>query len=156
MFDFNTITVEQEKEVSIKFKEHGRGIVMSKFNGNFSDGDAAMWNDLISQNQYSERVIVTRMLDFARIINTACNDDVIGRTDIAFVHETELEEKIEFTFKDMYIFLRAVLKYRRASVEYRKTKAEIADLEKFIEGNKTLSEKRSDAKKRLKELQSTL
>ena len=48
MFDFNKITPEKEKEVAIKFKEHGRGIVMSKFNGNYADGDAALWNDLIN------------------------------------------------------------------------------------------------------------
>jgi hypothetical protein len=156
MFDFNAITKDKEKEVAIKFKEHGRGIVMSKFNANFSDGDAALWNDLIDPRKYSERVLITRMLDFARVINTNCNDEFVGRTDIAFVHETELEEKVEFTFLDMYTFLRAILRHRRASAEYKEKKTEITQLEKFIEDNKTLNEKRADAKKRLAELQQDL
>jgi hypothetical protein len=31
MFDFNKITIEKEKEVTVKFKEHGVGVSMGKF-----------------------------------------------------------------------------------------------------------------------------
>ena len=156
MFDFNKITKEDEKDTVLKFKEHGRGIVMGKFNGNLADKSAALWNDLISNQLYSERVIITRMLDFARTINTSCNDEMIGRADIAFTIETELDEIVEFTYLDMYKFLRAVLRHRRTTSEYRSKKAEMVKLESFISANKTVTEKRREAAKRLSELKSEL
>jgi len=152
MYDFNTITIEKEKEVTVKFKEHGVGVTMGKF----TSGDVATWADLMKASLYSEKSVKLKMLELARVINTACNDDFLGDTSTSFVIKTELDENVKYTHLDMYIFLRAALRYRRSTSEYRNNKNKVKELEGFIEANKSADEKLVEAKAQLKELQKTL
>lgn len=152
MYDFNSITLEKEKEVTVKFKEHGTGVAMGKF----TNGDIATWADLMKSNLWSERAIKNKMLEIARIINTNCNDELLGDTDVAFTYNTELDETVKFTYLDMYIFLRAALRYRRSTNEYKEKKAKVTELTKFIENNKSAEEKLAEAKAQLEKLTASL
>ncbi len=153
MYDFNLITLEKEKEVTVKFKEHGAGVQMGKF---VTGGDIATWNDLMKSSLWSERAIKNKMLELARIINTNCNDEFLGETDIAFNVTTELDETVKFTHLDCYIFLRAALRYRRNTAEYKEKKNKVAELTKFIEQNKSAEEKLAEAKAQLAKLTESL
>ena len=96
------------------------------------------------------------MKNLAIKINQNCDDPILGNTDTCFSFENERDEVISFTYEECYLFLRASLRYRRNTTEYKETKAKIAELEKFVESNKTITEKRRDAKAELKALKEKL
>lgn len=152
MMDFNAITLEREKEVVAKFKEHGKGVTMGKF----QNGDIATWTDLIDATLWSENSIKNKMLDLARTINTSCNDEFLGNLGVAFTVTTERDVKVEFTHEEMYIFLRAALRYRRDTAEYKAKKARKAELEKFLSDNKSRRDRVSEAQAELQALEGTL
>lgn len=153
--NFNKITVAEEKAAVNKFREYGIGVNMSKF-ANVINTEAVKWEDLINPVKFSPRSIKTKMYEVARVINTSCNDELLGNADVAFSHVTEREERIDYTWEDIYKFLRAAYRYQIETADYRNRKAEVAKLEQFLEDNKTLTEKREEAKSRLKELQKQL
>jgi hypothetical protein len=124
--------------------------------GKFTTGDIATWSDLMKSALYSERAIKNKMLEIARIINTSCNDELLGDTDIAFTLTTELDEDVKFTHLETYIFLRAALRYRRSTAEYKDTKNKVAELTKFIEANKSTEDKLAEAKAQLEKLTASL
>lgn len=150
--DFNSITIEREKEVVTKFKEHGKGVQM----GRYQNGDVATWTELIDQKLWSESHIKTKMLELARTINTICNDEFLGNLDVAFTATTERDEKIEFTHLELYIFLRAALRYRRETTEYKAKKERKAELEKFLSENKSRRDRLTEAQAELQALEGQL
>jgi hypothetical protein len=152
MVDFNTITEKNESEAKAKFRENGTGVKM----GTFASGDESKWEDLINTGLFSNQAIKNRMLDFARRINTMCNDELLGNLDVAFTVTDARDNKVEFTYMDIYTFLRAAYRYRSETKNYREMKARKAELEKFTEETKTVKEKRAEALKELKELEKSL
>lgn len=154
MFDFNSITVDQEKKAVSKFKEHGRGVVMGRYVKGVSE--ESTWQDLINPQLFNENNIKQKMLDVARTINTTCNDEFLGNREVAFSIKTERDEKIEFTHKEIYMLLRHALRYRRETSEYKRKKARREELELFVEKNKTRKEKLKEAKAELETLETEL
>ena len=154
MFDFNSITKEMEAAAVAKFKEHGRGVVMGRFVRGVSE--ESTWADLINPSLYNESHLKSKMLDVARSINTTCNDAFLGNLEVAFVVVTERDERVEFTNKDIYAFLRAALRYRRDTAAYKKKKARAAELRDFVEKSKTKKEMLKDAREELKKLDDEL
>jgi hypothetical protein len=96
------------------------------------------------------------MLGFARSINTNCNDALLGELDVAFVHRTELDEVVPFTFIELYSFLRAVYRHRINTDEYKAKKKAYEELNQFVATNKSRSEKLKEAKQQLKNLSKEL
>lgn len=152
MFDYNTITTENELAAKAKFREYGVGIKM----GTYASGDDAKWEDLVNSNLYSLSVIKTKMLEIARKINTACNDELLGDLTVAFTVTDEREKRIKFTWLEMYTFLRAAFKYRKETSEYKAKKAKVAKLREFVETNKSVEDKMAEAAKELASLESEL
>ncbi len=106
---------------------------------------------------WSERSIKNKMLELARVINTACNDEFL-ELDIAFTVKTELDETVKYSYLEMYTFLRAALRYRRNTAEYaeyRNNKNKVKELEGFIESNKSTKEKLTEAKAELEKLKTS-
>lgn len=143
--DFNTITEKDEKAALIKFKEHGAGINMGKYAGRINGADAASYAELMDSSLYSERAIKTKMLEIARTINTNCNDEFLGDLSTAFTVKTPLGKRIKFTYLECYTFLRAILRERRESAEYKKKLAKLREAKKFIEENKSTEDKMKEA-----------
>lgn len=156
MYDFNKITEAQEKTAVTKFKEYGKGIVMGKYIGMVNDDDSAKWADLIDPTKYSENAIKQKMIDLAAKINLVCNDEFLGDLGVAFTVTDERDKKVAFTYVEMYTFLRAALRYRRDTKEYKVKKAKKAELEKFLEDNKTKSQKLREVKAELAKLDQEL
>jgi ATP-dependent Lon protease len=115
------------------------------------------WSDLMKSSLWSERSIKNKMLELARVINTACNDEFL-ELDIAFTVKTELDETVKYSYLEMYTFLRAALRYRRNTAEYaeyRNNKNKVKELEGFIESNKSTKEKLTEAKAELEKLKTS-
>lgn len=153
--NFKQITLEDEKAAKAKFMEHGQGIEMTPYTMHSING-AATWHDLIDTHKHSENSIIQRMKGVAKDMVISCDDPLLEGSNILFTYTTELDEVVKYSYDDAYLFLRAVLKHRRNTSEYRIKKVEINRLEGFIEANKTLKEKRKDAASKLKELQESL
>jgi hypothetical protein len=149
MYDFNSITIEIEKETVIKFKENGVGVQMGKYTLNT---ETSKWSDLIDPKLWSIKSIKSKMIEIAKRINTECNDELLGDMSVAFMFKTALDETVKYTYLEMYTFLRAALRYKITSKEFVKNKREIAYLEEFIEDNKSTEDKLKDAKAKLKKL----
>jgi hypothetical protein len=96
------------------------------------------------------------MIDVASKINSVCNDEFLGDLGVAFTVRTVRDEKVKFTYTDMYVFLRAALRYRRDTDEYKTRKAKTIELQKFIDENKTKSQKLREAKAELANLNKDL
>lgn len=155
--DFTQITSQQMEAAKNKFLEHGKGIVMNKLVAYESAEElSAKWHDLINTQKYSEQAILNRMKNLAIQIKQSCDDPILGNANVAFKYTTELDEEVEYTYEDCYLFLRAALEYRRNTAEYKEKKSKIAELRKFLEVNKTVTEKRKDAKAELKKLEESL
>ena len=148
MYDFNTITKETETLTKAKFRDNGTGIKM----GSYSTGDVAKWEDLTNSNLYSINSIKTKMLEIARRINTTCNDSLLGDLNVAFDKVDERDNKISFTWLEMYTFLRSVYRFRIETAEYKTKKEKLKRLETFIESNKSNKEKLKEAKLEAKAL----
>lgn len=141
MFDFNSITEQNEKETVIKFKDQGCGVSMGKFTANAGDVDnQAKWADLMDMEKYSDNAIRAKMIDLAAKINTTCNDTVLGDMSVAFTVKTNLGKRVKFTYTELYTFLRAILKERRASKEYVTARAEAIRLKALVNANKSAEE----------------
>ena len=153
--NFKEITKEVESLAKAKFMEHGQGINMTPFTVHSLTG-AATWHDLIDTSKYHESSIIARMKGIAKDMVISCDDPLLEGTNVLFTHTTEIDEIVKFTHEDAYLFLRAALKHRRNTTEYKAKKVEIERLEGFIETNKTIKEKRKDATAKLKELQASL
>ena len=156
MFRPNEVTKEKEKEILVKFKEHEAGIHMGTYTQN--EGDGATYKQLMDTSLHSTSSIVNKMRNISSQLNSRPEDSVIESVlgenlNVAFVKHTERDEKILFTYEDMYIFLRAILRERSATAEYIKAKARKTELQSYIEKTKTPAQKRKDAKKELKELE---
>ena len=154
--DFKEITLEQEDAAKARFLEHGQGINMGKYVSYEVDQDSAKWHDLINTSKYSEQSIIGKMKNIAVKINQSCDDEMLGDTSKAFSFENEREEVISFTYEESYLFLRASLRYRRNTAEYKTKKRKIAELTELVDKNKTVTEKRRDWKAELKTLQESL
>lgn len=155
--NFKTITKEQQDAAKNKFLSHGKGVMMNNLMA-FEDPDAvsAKWHDLLNSQKYSEQNIINKMKSIAVKINQSCDDPILGDTSVAHVHVTERDERIEFTYEDFYLFLRAALEERRGTEEYKQKKARINELRELVEKNKTVTEKRKDWKTELKKLEESL
>lgn len=155
--DFKEITKEQEDAAKNKFLAHGHGIVMGNLMS-FEDPNAvsAKWHDLLNTQKYSENNIIQKMKGIAIRIKQTCDDPILGNADVAFVITTERDERIEFTYEECYLFLRAALQERRSTKEYKEKKARIEVLKGHIEANKTVTEKRKDWRAELKQLEESL
>lgn len=154
--DFNKITEEQEQLAIVKFKEHGKGVMMGTSYMVHNDDNSQKWADLIDQHKWSERHIKEKMLHIARIITTTCNDEMLGNQNVMFNHVDEFDKKISYTYIEAYSFLRGALRYRRNTAEYRAKKSKLEELNKFVEQNKTVTEKRREAKAEIQKLQKEL
>jgi len=152
MFDFNTITEKQEQEAIARFKEYGKGIVMGKYIASNSDDASSKWTDLIDSTKFSNDALKQKMLDVARVINTSCNDKLLGDLSVAFVAYDHKEKKVKFTYTEMYAFLRGALRFRKEASEYKAKAKRRDELTKFIDGNKTVEQKRKEAVAELKKL----
>lgn len=155
--NFEQITLEQEEVAKAKFLEHGKGVLMNNLMA-YTEADeaSAKWHELIKPAMHSEQNVINRMRGLAVSIKQSCNDPMLGDLNIAFIHTTELDESIPFTYEDCYLFLRAVLRHRRNTADYKTKKARIVMLQDTIERSKTPREKRKDAKAELKTLQESL
>ncbi len=154
--DFNTITKEQEDIVKAKFLQYGKGVVIGNYLANNADESSAKWADLIDPKKYNLNAIKTKMLEVARLINTTCNDSVLGDLTIAFTFETERGKRVSITYLEIYTFLRAAFKYRKESEEYVSKAKEMKELKKFIEENKSKEDKLAEAMKKVEALSKEL
>jgi hypothetical protein len=155
--NFKEITTEQMDAAKTKFLTHGKGVAMGNFM-QFEDPNAvsAKWHDLLNPQKYSEHNIISKMKNLAVKMSQSCPDPILGKADVAHVHVTERDERIEYTYEDFYLFLRAALVERRGTEEYKIKKARIDELKKMVEQNKTVTEKRKDWKAELRELEESI
>ncbi len=150
MFDFNSITEQNEKETVIKFKEHGCGVAMGKYAAKQDDFEMqAKWSELMDMDKWSDNAIRNKMLEIANKINTTCNDTLLGDLSVAYTVKTTLGKRIKFTYTELYTFLRAILKERRASKEYLAAKAEAIRLKALVLQNKSVDELVKEANDKL-------
>jgi hypothetical protein len=155
-FDFKSITAEDEKTVAEKFRAYGKGINMGRYSANVATGAVAKWKDLINPAMYNMHDIKNKALEIGTRINTTVSDDTWGEMEEAFVHVTERDEKISFTWIECYTFLRAAYKYRQETVEYKNKKKQVDELKSFLESNKTKTQKIKEARKELESLMKEL
>lgn len=151
-FDFNSITTDMELAAKAKFREYGVGVSMTKF----ANAEGAKWEDLIDAKLYSMAAIKDKMLEIARRINTTCNDELLGDLTVAFTKIDEREKRINFTWLEIYTFLRAAYRYRLETADYKAKKAKAAELRKFIEANKSVEDRLAEASKELAALEGEL
>ena len=156
MFDFNTITEADEKAVVAKFKEYGEGVSMGKYTISKSRGDTSKWADLIDESLYSVQAIKTKMFEIARQINMSCNDSFLGDTSIAFIIRDNRNKQVKFTYTELYTFLRAALRYRKETVEYKRKSQALRDAKKFVENNKSADTKLAEAQAAVKALEAEI
>jgi len=156
MFDFNTLTEKQEQEAIAKFKEYGKGIVMGKYIASNSDDSSSKWNDLTDSTKFSNDALKQKMLDIARTINTTCNDKLLGDLSVAFVAYDHKGKRVEFSYTEMYAFLRGAIRFRKEAAEYKAKAKRRTELTAFINENKTVEEKRKEALVELKKLDKEL
>lgn len=152
--DFNKITIEEENAAKLRFLNLGQGVSISKYAN--ETGQPVLWHQVIDPKLYSEQTIIDRMKNLGRTINTMVEDEFVGSGDIAFSHTDEFDNIHYFTYLDCYLFLRAALRHRRDSAEYKQKQKEIAELERQIEQAKTVSEKRREAKEKLAALKASV
>ena len=155
--DFKEITLKQEDKAKAKFLEHGQGIIMMPHVQYVNaEESSAKWHDLINPAKHSEPALINKMKNIVVSMSQACNDPILGDTDILFHITTELDETINYTYEDAYLFLRSVVNHRRNTDEYKTKKARIEILKGMVEANKTAKEKRKDAKDELEVLLASL
>lgn len=153
MYDFKAITVEKEKEVVSKFKEHNRGVIMDtkqRFSA-IAENMESKWNDVTDAAMFSDNAIKEKMRQLGARMNNSVDDPILGDSDTAFTVAVR-NKRVKFTFEECYIFLRAALKERKDSAEYAKAAKEAAELKKFIEANKSTETKLAEATAKLASL----
>lgn len=152
MVNFNEITEKQEAEAKAKFREYGVGLKM----GPYVSGDTSKWEDLINTSLFSNEAIKNKMLELSRRINTTCNDELLGDLNVAFTVVDERDNRIAFTWMEMYTFLRAAYRYRIETKDYKSKKEKLSKLKAFVEENKSVEERRKEALSEMKKLEKEL
>jgi len=157
-FKPNETTEAQAAEVVRKFKDHNKGVVLTKPYTSSRNWDefSAKWSNIIDPQYCSIRNIRDKMLElFAKIRNTP-EDSVLGDMTVAFVHKTERDKEIPFTFTDMYIFCREAITYRKTTEEYKSKVRELKMNREFLNKNKSTDTLVSEAEARVKALEAEL
>ena len=148
-FKPNDYTQDDSNAIVLKFKENDKGVVVVRSTYTSSrdwDAISAKWANLINSDYCSVGQIKTEMLKlFAKIRNTP-EDSVLGDASIAFTHKTGRGKIVNFTYTDMYIFLREALKERIASEEYKSKMKQYEAAVKLIAENKPANQVLDEAK----------
>lgn len=157
--DFNTITPEQEQEVKDFFREYGKGIPWNSYNGPVYDSNQPNcygWDSLMNKD-ISVNAIKNKMREYARKINTECNDELLGE-DQGVIHtfNDEFDNEHQITNLDCYTFLRAALRHRMNAAEYKAKVRRRNELKAKVDANKSLTEKKREWKAELKALEEEL
>lgn len=156
MYDFNNITVEQEILAVAKFKDYGKGIVMGKFVSNLADENSAKWSDLVNPTSYSVTAIKNKMIEIAHRINTTVNDTLLGDMTVAFTVRDHKGKEVKFTYIEMYTFLRAILKFRKDTEEYKAKSKKLAEAKAYLEANKSSDDRMKEASELVSKLTAEL
>jgi len=152
--NFNEITKEREAIVADKFRKYGKGVQMGRYAASIGANgpNLAKWEDLIDPKMYSVSDIKNKMIEVGQRLNNIVKDDILGNMSVAFNHITEREDLVEFTWEEIYIFLRSALRYRQETEEYKDKKRTLQELESFIDANKSKSEKLKEARRKAEAL----
>ncbi len=142
-FKPNEVTVAQAKEIVQKFKDYGKGVVISSRYLSSKDWDdvSAKWADLMDEHKYSINAIRQKMIEIYRDMRNLPEDEILGDVSIAFTHVTERGKRITFKYSDMYVFLREALRERKETADYKKKAKKLRDAKEYIEANKPQDEK---------------
>lgn len=142
-FKPNEVTVSQAKEIVQKFKDYGKGVVISSRYLSSKDWDdvSAKWADLMDEGKYSINSIRQKMIEIYRDMRNLPEDEILGDVSIAFTHTTERGKRIQFKYSDMYVFLREALRERKETSEYKKKAKKLREAKSYIEANKSQDEK---------------
>lgn len=149
--DFQNITQEQMNAAVAKFTTNGRGIINNQYGTQAFRSDQAhtnesQWNELINSKLHSIGSLKNLLRHYGRRIALNTQDPILGDNDIVFIHVDERDEEVQFTAEDCYLFVRAALVRQTETAEYKAEKREYEAAKKFLEENKTLSQKRADMK----------
>ncbi len=142
-FKPNEVTVAQAKEIVQKFKDYGKGVVISSRYLSSKDWDdiSAKWADLMDEHKYSINAIRQKMIEIYRDMRNLPEDEILGDVSIAFTHTTERGKRIHFKYSDMYVFLREALRERKETADYKKKSKKLKEALEYIEANKSQDEK---------------
>lgn len=154
--NFNKITTAEEQVAIAKFNQYGVGVVMGRFTHGSPRGDSAKWADLMDANLYSLSAIRDKMKEIGRNINNSVQDELIGDTSTAFTVTDAREQKINFSWLEVYTFLRAALRERMTAAEYKSQLAELKAAEAVINTNLSAKERRKAAEQKVAELRQKL
>lgn len=157
-FKPNEISKERAEQVVRKFKDHNKGVVLTKPYTSSRNWDefSAKWANIIDPEYCSIRNIRDKMIElFAKIRNTP-EDSVLGDMTVAFVHKTERGKEIPFTFEDMYIFCREAISYRKETEDYKAKVRELQLNREFLNKNKSTDTLVAEAEARVKALEAEL
>jgi len=149
MINWNNTTAEQEKAAVKKFRGLGVTVTLGKYSNDSSH--QYMWAELvnINSNFVKDSDIISKMLSINSLIATRPTDDVLGKFLFKVVNDELMDEPEEITYSELYIYLRAALKFRRNKREAIAVDAKIKAAEATIAATKTAKEKRKDAKEEL-------
>ena len=96
------------------------------------------------------------MFEIARNINVACNDEFLGDTSVAFTIRDNRNKLVKFTQTDLYTFLRAALRYRKETVEYKNKAKALKEAKTFVENNKSADTKLAEALAKITSLEAEI
>ena len=155
--NFEKITNEEMELAKAKFMEHGRGLIATnhvqrKYSSNSPEANELLWTDLINPSIISMRGLRNIMRNHGRKMSSI-PDPLLVEDDIAFVHITPIEDKVSFTHEECYLLARAALIVQQSNKEVVALREEAKEAQKFLDDNKTLSEKRKEAQRKIEAAQ---
>lgn len=147
-FKPNEITPERAKEVVLKFKEYGKGVVINEPSYTKSrdwDEFSLKWNDIINPDFCSIRQIKDKMLILFTKMRNLPEDKVLGDMSTAFSFTTDRGKRVSFTWEEMYIFCREAILERQETAAYKNKLEKAKKLKTFLEENTPKDTKVSNA-----------
>lgn len=152
MINWNSTTAEAQKATVKKFRELGITVTLGKYSNDSSH--KYTWPELVNINTsyVKDSDIISKMLQVNSLIATRPNDEVLGKFVYTTVQDELLDEPVDITYNELYIYLRSALMMRRDKRALISTENAIARVEAVIEASKTAKEKRKEAKNELEAL----
>lgn len=151
-YDFNKITEADEKAAVAKFKEYDRGVVMGTYGRDGDQSNESKWGELMNEKAFNTKSIQNKMIAVAARVNNTINDEMLGDMSVAFSMTTSRGKRVKFSWLEIYSFLRAALRERKASAEYQIKAAKAKELQKFIDEHKSVDTKVAEANAALDKL----
>ena len=154
VIDWNLTTAEEEKAILLLFKNYEIKVSLApKFNA-MSDKMTLAELSNIDLGLVSDADFRRKLISLNSSIVSFPDDEIVGAPIFISVSDDLIDdgEKIKVTYRDLYVYLRTVLKLRKKKRDARSLEHEIAEAKALVDATKTTTERRKEAKDKLAEL----